>query len=76
MNAIDILFGDKNEEMTITLNKDKFVSTEGFPLTKNTVKGHPYQIVPSDEFLSAAESSTGPIVGLVVGAMISSNVLL
>ena len=62
--------------MTITLSKVKFLSIEGQPLTKNSVKANPYQIVSSGEFVSAAETSTGPIIGIIIGVIISSNVLL
>ena len=72
----DIIFGNSNEVMTITLSKLKFLSVSGEPIYNDEVKGHPHQIVDESEFISAAGTATSSILGITMGVIISSNVLL
>jgi hypothetical protein len=76
VNSKDIIFGDSNEVMTITLSKSKFISMNGEPIYNNEVKGHPHQIVDNSEFISAAGTATSSILAMTMGVIISSNVLL
>ena len=72
----DIVYGNKNEAMNITLSKTKFLSLNGYPLYNNTLSCNPNQIIENKQILESAGTSLFSILILTLMILMASNVLL
>jgi len=76
VKTIDMVFGNKNEDLIITLNSSKFISKSGIPIYNNTVSGHPYQIVGNEELLNRVQTATSSTLQTTMAFILSTNILL
>ena len=72
----DIVYGNKNEAMNITLSKTKFLSLNGYPLYNSTLSCNPNQIIENKQILESAGTSLFSILILTLMILMASNVLL
>ena len=74
--AKDIIFGNQNEVIDITLLKTKFASLNGYPLYNNTVSCNPNQIIDNKAAIASAGTSLYSTLTFTLGVMMTSNILL